>query len=275
MECAYKDGAVLNRGRRMNIRAGEMIGAIAWLAARWNWSPMAVRWFLNTLEDEGMIERPKPNVKIETCTPLLSNTNVSVAQKQQKNNKHSGNQISVLKVCKYGLYQFIKRLEQQAQQQAHNKRTTSAQQESNKVTSKQEDSVPSEQRADALELQAEKNTPKDKEVDPWEEQRVAIWRGGIKWLCSVYTTVPEPALRSQVGKILKEAGNNAGLVHFAMGEAYKAKSPDPLNYIREVVNRAGRSFHGQQTAFQRQSPAERMAEARAILMGGSKDDQGA
>lgn len=48
MECRYEAGFVMNGGRKMAIQRGQMVGAVSWLAARWNWSPKTVRGFLDS-----------------------------------------------------------------------------------------------------------------------------------------------------------------------------------------------------------------------------------
>lgn len=60
MECQYEDGTVVNGGRRMAIKRGQMVGAVSWLAHRWNWTPMAVRIWLDKLEADMMISREIP-----------------------------------------------------------------------------------------------------------------------------------------------------------------------------------------------------------------------
>lgn len=84
MECRYKDGAVINGGRRMELRAGELVGARSWLAHRWNWTPKTVRVFLSRLESEGM-------AMLQTAGKI---------EGQQK-----GQQAAVISICNYLQYQ--------------------------------------------------------------------------------------------------------------------------------------------------------------------------
>ncbi len=84
MECRYQDGTVLNGGREMEIRRGELVGAISWLAARWNWTPKTVRGFIDALEADGAISVRAPGA----------------IQGQQK-----GKQAHVISVCNYEKYQ--------------------------------------------------------------------------------------------------------------------------------------------------------------------------
>jgi hypothetical protein len=53
----FKPGRVTNKGVVMSLDVGQLIGGTHFLAQRWNWSRAAVRWFLDTLEREGMITR--------------------------------------------------------------------------------------------------------------------------------------------------------------------------------------------------------------------------
>lgn len=90
-ECAYKDGRINNGGRMMTIHRGEMVGAISYLAKRWNWTPKTVRTWLDKLETEGMIERF-----------MVGSDQV---RERPKRGNHGGKQASVLKACNYWKYQ--------------------------------------------------------------------------------------------------------------------------------------------------------------------------
>jgi hypothetical protein len=93
MECRYSDGAVMNGGRKMELRRGELLGAVSWLAARWNWTPKTVRRFLDQLEGDGMIELKSPGVQ---------------------NGTQKGKQATVINVCNYDLYRTMRAHEGQA-----------------------------------------------------------------------------------------------------------------------------------------------------------------
>lgn len=84
MECRYDDGFVSNGGKKMELRRGELIGAVSWLAHRWNWTPKVVRRFLDQLEIESMITQVNPASKKGT---------------------QRGRQAKVLSICKYDYYQ--------------------------------------------------------------------------------------------------------------------------------------------------------------------------
>jgi DNA-binding transcriptional regulator YhcF (GntR family) len=101
MECQYRAGSVNNNGRRMELKPGQLLGAVSWLADRWNWTPKAVRYFLDQLEEEGMITRSngeQDGVKTET----LPNSDRTRSKKGNKKGKFA----SVLTICKYSLYQL-------------------------------------------------------------------------------------------------------------------------------------------------------------------------
>lgn len=85
MECRYADATVSNGGKKMQLHRGELIGAVSWLATRWNWTPKTVRRFLDQLENDGMIELKNPA--------------------SEKGNQ-IGRQANVVTVCNYDEYQL-------------------------------------------------------------------------------------------------------------------------------------------------------------------------
>lgn len=104
MECNYEEGTVNNGGHKMRILPGQLLGAVAWLAARWNWTPKTVRGFLDKLENEAMIK-------------------VFVPGSETGNQK--GKQSSVISVCNYSEYQVLKQQQGQARGQAEGKQGAS------------------------------------------------------------------------------------------------------------------------------------------------------
>ena len=104
MECQYKAGTVNNGGRKMRLERGQLLGAVSWLANRWNWTPKTVRGFLDKLEDEGMITRFAPGVE---GSPDGSLNGI-------QKGKQRGKQASILTICKYALYQLGDKAEGQA-----------------------------------------------------------------------------------------------------------------------------------------------------------------
>lgn len=85
MDCKYEAGFVVNGGRKMAIQRGQLVGAVSWLAARWNWTPKAVRIWLDKLEADGMISRLVPVVA--------------------KEGKHQGKVATIITLCNYEKYQ--------------------------------------------------------------------------------------------------------------------------------------------------------------------------
>lgn len=104
MECRYEAGSVMNGGRRMQLLPGQLLGAVSWLAARWNWTPKTVRGFLDKLENDGMID----------ASPM------GVDEGKQK-----GKQATVLTICNYADYQVPNRDEGQAPRRTEGKQTAS------------------------------------------------------------------------------------------------------------------------------------------------------
>ena len=134
MECRWAPGEVWNKGRRMRIERGQLLGAISWLAARWNWSPKAVRWFLDRLEEEQMLTRSAPQQAVET-------RGLSVDFPSTNRGYRKGNQVSVLNICNYDIYQFVVQMQRQAEGQANGKPTAS-QGHDLKKGRKEESSIP-------------------------------------------------------------------------------------------------------------------------------------
>lgn len=60
MLAEYRPTEVKSRGRVVQLKPGQLLGARSFLAERWNWTQKQVRLFLTQLEDEGMIRRDTP-----------------------------------------------------------------------------------------------------------------------------------------------------------------------------------------------------------------------
>jgi len=108
MECRYVAGTVNNGGQRMEIKPGQLIGAVSFLGHRWNWTPKTVRGFLDRLQDEGMIERLTPGVT------QPSNEN----REGSKRGKQKGKQSQIITLCNWDIYQLVSHMEGQAKRQA-------------------------------------------------------------------------------------------------------------------------------------------------------------
>jgi hypothetical protein len=109
MECRYEGGFVMNGGRKMEVKRGQLIGAVSWLANRWNWTPMAVRVWLDKLEADAMISRHIPGAS--------------------NHNKHVGKVATVITLCNYDQYQARPTDTQQTEQQTNSKHATNEQQQ--------------------------------------------------------------------------------------------------------------------------------------------------
>lgn len=99
MECRYEAGTVNNNGRKMRIQPGQLLGAVSWLAARWNWTPKTVRGFLDKLEDDGMIERAEGETR-----PGPEHSSGEIKPGNQK-----GRFANIINICNYALYQIVDR----------------------------------------------------------------------------------------------------------------------------------------------------------------------
>lgn len=115
MECRYVPGEVWNKGKKMTLERGQLLGAISWLAHRWNWTPKTVRWFLDQLENEGMVARSSA----EKAAQIDENGQSDAPPNRGKpNGKHNGNQIGVLSISNYNVYQHVVQMQRQAEWQA-------------------------------------------------------------------------------------------------------------------------------------------------------------
>lgn len=111
MECRYEDGAVNNGGKKMTLLRGEMLGAVSFLANRWNWTPKVVRTFLDQLENDGMIVLKNPA--------------------HEKGNQ-IGRQANVISICNYNIYQYASEMDGQSEGQPQgSQRATTGQPEGN------------------------------------------------------------------------------------------------------------------------------------------------
>lgn len=90
--CQYTEGVVINRGREMAIQPGQLVGAISWLAERWNWTPKKVRVFIDRLQEEGFI------AKVEG----------------KRQGKHNGNQSKTLTICNFEHFLLARYVQGQA-----------------------------------------------------------------------------------------------------------------------------------------------------------------
>lgn len=133
MECRWAPGEVVNKGRKMEIKPGQLLGAISWLAHRWNWTPKTVRWFLDQLQADHMIQRSEPEYAgLLTKTDQQSNNVQPLTKRGNQSGKRNGNQAAVISVCNYEIYQIAlyaqRQAKRQAEGQANGNRTASERQ---------------------------------------------------------------------------------------------------------------------------------------------------
>jgi hypothetical protein len=101
MECRYEAGTIMNGGHKMQIMPGQLVGAVSWLAHRWNWTPKTVRWWLDKLAEDEMI---------------------SFDHTTTDRGKQNGKQAQVITICKYSEYQDANGMEGQTERQEDGKR---------------------------------------------------------------------------------------------------------------------------------------------------------
>lgn len=135
MLARWKPGQENNKGRKIDLDAGQLQGGYEFLASRWNWTIKQVRLFLTKLIGEGMIDKKQPELDHSTRNSKVGS----------KKGKQSSNQIQVITLCNYRKYQVAKEIlalqEGQAEGQARGKRGASEGQHLNKETRKQEDNI--------------------------------------------------------------------------------------------------------------------------------------
>jgi len=112
----WKPSRINNKGQVITLDVGQLMGALPFLADRWNWTVAAVRWFLSTLEREEMISRASPNT----------------VDHDSRNSRQPTNKCNVITIRNYSRYQLLAEAVdayvQQAKQQANDSRTAAEQQ---------------------------------------------------------------------------------------------------------------------------------------------------
>ena len=86
----WKPSRINNKGQVMTLDAGQLMGALPFLADRWNWTVGTVRWYLNTLEREDMISRAPPNG----------------VNHDRQNSRQPTNKCCVITIANYSKYQI-------------------------------------------------------------------------------------------------------------------------------------------------------------------------
>lgn len=85
----YKPSRINNKGEVMTLDVGQLMGALPFLSARWNWTTKTVRGFLSTLEHERMIT---------ASTGENENSGIHKGSRQP-------NKCRVITICNYSRYQ--------------------------------------------------------------------------------------------------------------------------------------------------------------------------
>jgi hypothetical protein len=107
MECNYEDGTINNNGRRMTLRRGQVLGATSYLATRWNWTPKAVRGWLDRLEEDGMIrfDAPSDNQIADVSSRGAGCSEFYGGLRGRSDGRSKGRLANVLTICNYSEYQ--------------------------------------------------------------------------------------------------------------------------------------------------------------------------
>lgn len=132
MEAGWRDRTVNNKGRVILIERGQLLGARDWLAKRWGWTAKKVRYFMEKLARNGMIQTSQPR-QVTTGIPEV----LGPAKGQAK-----GNSVNVITVCNYNVYQTINELDELLSGQQRGQRGASEGPESKKERRKEKDRSP-------------------------------------------------------------------------------------------------------------------------------------
>lgn len=95
---SFADHTVMNRGRKMTLQRGDLLGAWLFLAHQWNWSQKTVRIWVEKLVADNMLKKKTVELQIEH--------NEAVNPSGTERGMFHGNQAQVLSVHNYWRYQF-------------------------------------------------------------------------------------------------------------------------------------------------------------------------
>lgn len=90
---SFQDHTVMNRGRKMTLRRGDLLGAWAFLAHTFNWSAKTVRSWVESLINDNMLQRRALEQQ-------------EGANEEPKNDVYYGNQATILNIVNYWRFQF-------------------------------------------------------------------------------------------------------------------------------------------------------------------------
>lgn len=106
---SFADHTVINRGRKMTLARGDLLGAWAFLAHQWNWSAKTVRTWVEKLIADNMLKKK--------AVELQSEHHGSSDTSGTEDGKYYGNQAQVLSVVNYWRFQFERYEERQPERQ--------------------------------------------------------------------------------------------------------------------------------------------------------------
>jgi hypothetical protein len=95
---SFADHTVINRGRKMTLQRGDLLGAWRYLAFTWNWSAKTVRVWVEKLVADNMLCKKAVELQIEH--------NGGTENQGREEGNYYGNQAQVLSVVNYWRYQF-------------------------------------------------------------------------------------------------------------------------------------------------------------------------
>jgi len=154
---SYTPTETVNKGSTIVLDPGQIMAAYAYLAKRWMWTQDKCRWFLKKLENEAMITRFVAGLSDGGDTENHTNQHTNhhptqdTNQSTNRSTKRNTNQIQVITICNYSLYQYVQEQLHQAKPQpkpqaehqpAHQLTHQPSPQESNTKTLRQEDNTP-------------------------------------------------------------------------------------------------------------------------------------
>lgn len=133
---AYQPTEVANKGAMIVLDPGQMMAAHAYLAERWRWSADKVRWYLKRLEKEAMITRFASTVSTQQHTK--QDTKQDTNHHTNQSTKRNTNQIQIITICNYSIYQYVQTQLHQAKHQplhqsSHQPEHQASHQESNTI----------------------------------------------------------------------------------------------------------------------------------------------
>jgi hypothetical protein len=107
---SFADHTVFNRGRKMTLQRGDLLGGWRFLAHTWNWSSKTVRSWVDRLMADNMLRKRAVELQIEH--------NGGPSKQGTQEGNYYGNQTQILTVVNYWRFQFERHEEGQPNGQA-------------------------------------------------------------------------------------------------------------------------------------------------------------